>query len=277
MWIGPGPATDRGSAAGSITTDPNPSEATVTRPVDRRRRRRTDGDHGVERQRHRQREAVVVVGVFADQVDPSGRPHDELGLAPSRSMMRRSRPFRCGVVSARAECTGRSRCGSLARPATVSVVDVRIGVTQAPREISLEVDDAERDDVKARVEAALVGRHRRVVDHRQAWARTSACRPPRSPTSRSGPPTATAASDSGADARRGRRVDPRPTARLRHRQGWCRQDLGRRRAGPAGGRPWHAHARLRDGCQGLARRRLRCRPAGVPSRASSSRTCSRWR
>jgi hypothetical protein len=36
-------------------------------------------------------------------------------------------------------------------------VDVRIGVTQAPREISLEVEDADRDDLKARVEAALSG------------------------------------------------------------------------------------------------------------------------
>jgi hypothetical protein len=36
-------------------------------------------------------------------------------------------------------------------------VDVRIGVTQAPREITVEVDDAERDDLKARVEAALSG------------------------------------------------------------------------------------------------------------------------
>ena len=42
-------------------------------------------------------------------------------------------------------------------PATVSVVDVRIGVTQAPREISLEVEDADREDLKARVEAALSG------------------------------------------------------------------------------------------------------------------------
>ncbi len=41
--------------------------------------------------------------------------------------------------------------------ATVSGVDVRIGVTQAPREISVEVDDAERDDLRARVEAALSG------------------------------------------------------------------------------------------------------------------------
>ena len=36
-------------------------------------------------------------------------------------------------------------------------MDVRIGVTQAPREISLEVEDADRDDLKARVEAALSG------------------------------------------------------------------------------------------------------------------------
>jgi len=36
-------------------------------------------------------------------------------------------------------------------------VDVRIGVTQAPRELSLEVDDATRDDVRAKVDAALSG------------------------------------------------------------------------------------------------------------------------
>jgi hypothetical protein len=37
-------------------------------------------------------------------------------------------------------------------------VDVRIGVTQAPRELNIELaDDADRDDLKARVEAALAG------------------------------------------------------------------------------------------------------------------------
>jgi hypothetical protein len=36
-------------------------------------------------------------------------------------------------------------------------VDVRIGVTQAPRELSLEVDDAARDEVRAKVDAALAG------------------------------------------------------------------------------------------------------------------------
>ncbi|HEY5664716.1 MAG TPA: DUF3107 domain-containing protein [Ilumatobacter sp.] len=36
-------------------------------------------------------------------------------------------------------------------------MDVRIGVTQAPREISLEVEDSAREDLKARVEAALSG------------------------------------------------------------------------------------------------------------------------
>jgi len=36
-------------------------------------------------------------------------------------------------------------------------VDVRIGVTQAPRELNLEVDDGERDDLKSRVDAALSG------------------------------------------------------------------------------------------------------------------------
>ena len=36
-------------------------------------------------------------------------------------------------------------------------MDVRIGVTQAPRELNVEVEDADRDDLKARVEAALSG------------------------------------------------------------------------------------------------------------------------
>jgi hypothetical protein len=35
-------------------------------------------------------------------------------------------------------------------------VDVRIGVTQAPRELSLELaDDTDRDELKARIDAAL--------------------------------------------------------------------------------------------------------------------------
>lgn len=36
-------------------------------------------------------------------------------------------------------------------------MDVRIGVTQAPRELSIEVDDAEHDDLVARIDAALSG------------------------------------------------------------------------------------------------------------------------
>ena len=36
-------------------------------------------------------------------------------------------------------------------------MDVRIGVTQAPRELNLEVDDGDRDDLKSRVEGALSG------------------------------------------------------------------------------------------------------------------------
>lgn len=36
-------------------------------------------------------------------------------------------------------------------------VDLRIGVTQAPREINVDVDDDARDDVKSRIEAALSG------------------------------------------------------------------------------------------------------------------------
>ena len=37
-------------------------------------------------------------------------------------------------------------------------MDVRIGVTQAPRELTIELaEDTDRDELKARVEAALVG------------------------------------------------------------------------------------------------------------------------
>lgn len=37
-------------------------------------------------------------------------------------------------------------------------VDVRIGVTQAPRELTVELDDdADRDELKSRIESALAG------------------------------------------------------------------------------------------------------------------------
>jgi len=37
-------------------------------------------------------------------------------------------------------------------------VDIRIGVTQAPREVTVEVPDDERDEVTAQIEAALGGK-----------------------------------------------------------------------------------------------------------------------
>jgi hypothetical protein len=40
---------------------------------------------------------------------------------------------------------------------TVSPVDVRIGVTQAPRELTVEVPDDEHDAIRAKIEAALSG------------------------------------------------------------------------------------------------------------------------
>lgn len=50
------------------------------------------------------------------------------------------------------------RLGCNGHADTLSLVDVRIGVTQAPREINLELaDDVNRDDLKTRVEAALAG------------------------------------------------------------------------------------------------------------------------
>jgi Protein of unknown function (DUF3107) len=37
------------------------------------------------------------------------------------------------------------------------LVDVRIGVTQAPRELTIEIPDDERDDTAKHIEAALSG------------------------------------------------------------------------------------------------------------------------
>ena len=56
-----------------------------------------------------------------------------------------------------ATARARTRCRCDRAAGTVRGVDVRIGVTQAPREITVEVADDERDDLKAKVEAALSG------------------------------------------------------------------------------------------------------------------------
>jgi hypothetical protein len=69
-----------------------------------------------------------------------------------------------GVVNATIP-TDQDTSESVARTPTLctlpierTVVDVRIGVTQAPREINLEVaDDTDRAELKSRVEAALSG------------------------------------------------------------------------------------------------------------------------
>ena len=39
----------------------------------------------------------------------------------------------------------------------MSLMDVRIGVTQAPRELTIEMPDDERDDTVKQIEAALSG------------------------------------------------------------------------------------------------------------------------
>ncbi len=48
-------------------------------------------------------------------------------------------------------------CGADHEVGTVTAVDIRIGVTQAPREITVEMPDDERDDTEKQVEAALSG------------------------------------------------------------------------------------------------------------------------
>lgn len=51
----------------------------------------------------------------------------------------------------------RTGASASTRADTLQHVDVRIGVTQAPRELAIDMDDDGRDDVIARVDAALSG------------------------------------------------------------------------------------------------------------------------
>jgi hypothetical protein len=63
-----------------------------------------------------------------------------------------------GTVEAILGAAARERSRIPARsPLPCDDVDVRIGVTQAPRELNVEVPDDEREDVRAKVEAALSG------------------------------------------------------------------------------------------------------------------------
>ena len=163
----------------------------------------------------------------------------------------------------------RARCAETC--CTVSLVDVRIGVTQAPRELTIEIPDDERDDVEKQIEAALVRRRRRAVAHRQAGSRHRRAggqdRLRRGRHDRRRPPhrLRRLIADEPAPA------TPRPPAALRHRQGWRRQDLGRGRARRSRRPQRPAHAGLRDGRQGLAGRGVRHAAARRSSRARSTR------
>ena len=62
------------------------------------------------------------------------------------------------VIAVQFARRGLSAASRDVRPAvTVPCVDVRIGITQAPRELTVEMPDEERDETLARVEAALAG------------------------------------------------------------------------------------------------------------------------
>ncbi len=61
-------------------------------------------------------------------------------------------------MSARGLSPGGHSRAPLGGTDSVRAVDVRIGVTQAPRELNIELpDDTDRDDLKSKVEAALAG------------------------------------------------------------------------------------------------------------------------
>ena len=168
---------------------------------------------------------------------------------------------------------------------TLRAVDVRIGVTQAPREINVEVDDGERAADREVRRGGPRRRRRHPVAHRQARPADRRAGRRRSPTSRSAPPTATAASASGLDLSQtcadrawpDRADAARSAADLRHRQGGRRQDVGRRR-------PRLPRRRRRASARSCARWTPRVR-SPLPStsrrwssrRAASTTISRRWR
>ena len=140
-------------------------------------------------------------------------------------------------------------------------MDVRIGVTQAPRELTVEMADDERDDSCKAIEAALAG----AVD--VLWLTDKRGREvgvprPRSPTSRSARTTATAASASAADRPQCQRVRmdllDRQLLFVTGKGGVGKTSVAAALAELARPRR-QAHARLRDGRQGRARGGVRRR------------------
>ena len=73
----------------------------------------------------------------------------------SPSARRSVSPHRSSTTYAVTQSEGCGRIGP--HLGTVSLVDVRIGVTQAPRELNVEVPDDECDDAEKQIEAALGG------------------------------------------------------------------------------------------------------------------------
>ena len=130
-------------------------------------------------------------------------------------------------------------------------MDIRIGVTQSPREIAIELaDDIDRAELQVAGRGGAERCGRRAVGHRQEQPRRRRRRREDRVRGDRQPRRATAAWVSAADAARA------PTA-LRHRQGRRRQDDGGGCPRRARRQHGQARARVRDGREGRARRRVR--------------------
>ena len=110
------------------------------------RRRRADHAAGTEEDLVRAGHVERLDAVVGEDHDPSaGRGGHGSILGEPRGGVKDTMPTFPATLT-----SGRSA-------GTVAPVDVRIGVTQAPRELTVEMPDEERDDTVKQVEAALSG------------------------------------------------------------------------------------------------------------------------
>ena len=156
------------SASASSTSSPSPCSEAQRQPAVVAPGHRRPG--GV-RERDRQHEAVVVVGVLADDVDPAGRGPDALG-ARRRTARRRRSAAAARRVGSRARTTARS-C-SATSSGFVSVMNAPMPDSEPARYFSLPGARAQREQLQVQPPVVAARADRRLVPGRRC--RASGCR-----------------------------------------------------------------------------------------------------